>query len=146
MAFQRPERTLRPLVFGEPLFCCEEAEHFSAWIDKLIAGITRGGASQPTAEQLDKAKVLLVDEYRKARNGATKAHRDRLLDKEGRPCIYGVFIATIDRLAEIVIDPPKIPRQPSAPRPTISKRQQEQQRQSQRFFGLPAFEIVPDES
>lgn len=145
MAYERPQRVLSPLNFELVQFCCEDADHFSQWIDKLMAGITQGGSKQPTLEQLEKAKALLVDEYRKARNGATKAHRDRLLDKDGFPCIYGVFIATLDRLAELTIDPPKIPRIAPSARPKPSKRQIEAQQQSQRFFGLPAFEIVPDE-
>lgn len=145
MAFQRSERTLHPLNFALVTFCCEDAERFSQWIDRLIAGITQGGTKQPTLVQVEKAKALLVDEYRKARNGTTKPHRDRLLDKQGNPCVYGVFIATIDRIAELAIDPPNIPRKSPDPRPRVSRPQLEIQRQSQRFFGLPGFEIVPDQ-
>lgn len=140
-----PEPTFYPLVWDEPRFCCPGAEHFSQWIDRLIAGITQSGTKQPTHSQLKEAKVLLVDEYQKARNGATKAHRDRLLNKAGRPCIHGVFIATIDRLAELTIDPPKIPPVPPSAKAVPSKRRRQQQQEAQRFFGLPAFEVIPDE-
>jgi hypothetical protein len=63
------------------------------------------------------AKAKLVDEYRKERNGATKAHRDRLSDKAGDPCIHGVFIATLERLADIRVQPRITP--PPRQRPVV---------------------------
>jgi hypothetical protein len=105
MAHERPPRTLKPLVFDAPAFCCDEAERFAAWTDTLVSRLTKDGTREPTTEQMYEAKAKLVDEYRKERNGATKAHRDRLSDKAGDPCIHGVFIATLERLAEIRVQP-----------------------------------------
>jgi len=92
-------------VFPERFFCCEEAERFSSWVDTLISRLTKDGTREPTMEQMWEAKAKLLDEYRKERNGATRTHRDRISDKDDDPCIYGVFIAALERLAEITIEP-----------------------------------------
>jgi hypothetical protein len=105
MTHDRPQRTLRPLVFDEQHFCCEGAERFSAWVDTLISRLTKDGAREPTTQQLWEAKAKLLDEYRKERNGATRAHRDRLNDKAGDHCIYGVFLAALEHLAAIITQP-----------------------------------------
>ena len=120
MDHERRIRTFTPLVFDTQAFCCDEAERFSAWTDTLISRLTKDGTSEPTTEQLYEAKAKLVDEYRKERNGVLKAHRDRLSDKAGDPCIHGVFIATLDRLADIRAQPKITPpprRRPVAPPP-----------------------------
>jgi hypothetical protein len=84
----------------------------------LIARLTKDGAKRPTQQQVWEAKAKLLDEYRKERNGATKAHRDRLTDKDGDPCLHGVFIATLEQLADIAIDPTITP---PPPRPRTKK-------------------------
>src|SRR5687768_5206560 len=96
-----PDRAIPELIspFDEPAFCCEVAEWFAAWVDKLIDRITGAGSKQPTYEQVEKAKALLVDEFRKERRGAEREHRDRLTDPAGDPCIYGVFVAGVERIA-----------------------------------------------
>ena len=120
MPHERPVRKLEPLTvnFGRPAFCCKEAERFSAWVDTLIARLTKDGAREPTIEQMWEAKAKLLDEYRKERNGAEKSHRDRLEGDDGERCIYGVFLDAVDRLADITIQP-KIttPTRPAKPQP-----------------------------
>lgn len=91
--------------FDKPRFCCDEAARLARWVDLLITRLTDGDGGQPTAQQLWEAKAKLVDEYRKERNGATKAHRDRLTDKHGDHCIHGVFIDALERLADVAVDP-----------------------------------------
>lgn len=105
MPYERPVRKLEPLVFQEQLYCCEEAERFAQWVDTLVSRLTKDGSREPTAEQMWEAKAKLLDEYRNERKGAEKAHRDRLSDKTGDPCIHGVFIASLERLADITIQP-----------------------------------------
>ena len=101
MSSPAPKRTPRPLPFDRPRFCCEEAERFSGWVDALVARLTKDGTKDPSVEQMWEAKAKLLDEYRKERNGATRQHRDRLKDKDGDPCVHGVFVAAMDRLAAI---------------------------------------------
>lgn len=91
--------------FPATRYCCATAERFAAWVDRLLARLTQDDAKQPTLPQVWEAKAKLLDEYRKERHGATRAHRDRLADKAGDPCLHGVFIAALERIADIVIDP-----------------------------------------
>jgi hypothetical protein len=107
MSYERPVRRLEPLEinFGRKAFCCPAGERFSSWVDTLISRLTKDGTREPTPEQMQEAKARLLDEYRKERNGALRSHRDRVCDDEQAPCIYGVFLAALERLAEIVISP-----------------------------------------
>lgn len=109
MSYERPVRRLEPLVAfpkaPEKTFCCQEAERFSSWVDTLISRLTRDGTREPTSEQMQEAKAKLLDEYRKERNGAMRSHRDRVCDDDNAACIYGVFLAALERLAEITILP-----------------------------------------
>lgn len=105
MPYQRPVRQLEPLDFSYSEYCCDEAERFAEWVNTLISRLTKDGSREPTVEQVWEAKAKLLDEYRKERYGVEKDHRDKLQDDAGGPCLYGVFMATADRLADIRIQP-----------------------------------------
>lgn len=126
MSYERPARRLEPIVaFPKKAFCCKEAERFSAWVDTLISRLTKDGTREPTTEQMWEAKAKLLDEYRKERNGALREHRDRVWDDDQAPCLYGVLLAAMERLADIAIAPTITP---PPPRPRPKKPEEEPKR------------------
>lgn len=105
MPYQRPVRQLEPLDSIYSAYCCAEAERFAEWVDMLVSRLTKDDSREPTVEQVWEAKAKLLDEYRKERYGVEKDHRDKLQDDDGGPCLYGIFLAAADRLADVRIQP-----------------------------------------
>ena len=102
-------RTQSPLPERvDPLFCCAAAETFASWCRHLRSGIESIKTDQ--AVGIRQAKLLLLDRWFSVRATQPKGHRDRVANRSGLPCSYGVFLETLIWLLEReqAIDPPAL--------------------------------------
>ena len=101
-----------------PPFCCAPAITFSAWCAQLRSGVE--SITTDPAVGLRQAKLALLDRWYSVRAAQPKAHRDRVANRAGLPCSYGVFLETLAWLLERerVIAPPALAVPPKPPRRT----------------------------
>jgi hypothetical protein len=78
-------------------FCCDAAERLAGWVEAAFVRLTPEG-HEPTLPSLKSARLALTEQWFAERLGVTKKHRDRLTDREGLPCLYGVYVAAMERM------------------------------------------------
>lgn len=101
-----------------PRYCCAAATGFAAWCTELRTGLD--AVRTDPAVGVRQAKLALLDRWYSVRAAQPKGHRDRVANRQGLPCSYGVFLATLEWLQERerAIAPPPLAVAPKLPRST----------------------------
>ena len=106
MAWEDPP----PLQFlpRRKTFCCADATRFAAWVEQLFVNLQV--LTEPTVSQVNVAQLALQEQWWDERRDAPKPHKDRYQDRQGRLCLYGVYVEAFARLRELglAISPPSL--------------------------------------
>lgn len=79
---------------------CAGAVRFAAWVDEQLAKL-RAGEQAQSLVAIHRAVLRLTWQYFYERKGSEPDHRDRVMDEDGGPCVYGVFLDALERLHEL---------------------------------------------
>lgn len=93
------------------------AERFAAWVNTHLAELVAGGR-QPTIVELNRFKVRLSDRLLAECLATPEPQRSMVRDGEGTPGLLGVFLTTLEDLAELALEaePPPLWEPPKPPR------------------------------
>lgn len=80
-------------------FCCGDATRFAAWVEPLFT--TLQSLRKPATGQVNVAQLALQEHWWDERRNAPKLHKDRFEDRQGRLCLYGVYVESYARLREL---------------------------------------------
>jgi hypothetical protein len=75
-------------------------------VDAQLAALTAEG--KPSAVAVHRAILRLTWQFFYERKGAEPEHRDRVTEENGAPCLYGVFLAALERLHGLHLDAEKL--------------------------------------
>ncbi len=75
------------------------------------------GEGQPSPVAVLQALVRVTFQYWYERQGSEPEHRDRVFEENGTRCVYGEFLAALERCHELWLQVERLPVQepPSAP-------------------------------
>lgn len=111
-------------------FCCQAAEGFAGWIERLLTLVLPEGKA-PTEAAINHLLAHLAKQFWVVRGTVAVDHRDRQADERGRLCVYGVFLVALERATETMMA--VIPEPPAKP----PRRRQPEAGSRPQIFGLP---------
>ncbi len=102
---------------------CPASVRFAAWVEAHLAELT--GEGKPSLVVVHRAVLRLTWQFFYQRKGAEPEHRDRVTEENGEPCLYGVFLAALEKLHEAhlaaekleLIEKVPVPSPPPEPQP-----------------------------
>jgi hypothetical protein len=115
MAAEIPVLPLPPRVTRVPTGCAASVR-FAAWVEAQLSALTAEG--KPSLVAVHRAVLRLTWQFFYERQGADPAHRDRVTEENGAPCLYGVFLNALARLHELHLAAEKLELIEQVPVPT----------------------------